>query len=87
MLNKMAISNFDRVTLGKMSVGGGLVVLQFFGHLKGALELLMSFQMNPLAIFWKHLVDTITSGKKNRHASVIFLPIKIQNSGFLQIGA
>ena len=35
MLNKMAISKFWFVDFGKkMSVGGGLGALKFFGHLK-----------------------------------------------------
>ena len=47
----MAISNFDPLTLGKMSVGGGLGALQFFGYLKRALELFISVRMSPLATF------------------------------------
>ena len=34
MLNKIDISKFDLVTLGKMSVGGGLGTLQFLSYLK-----------------------------------------------------
>ena len=47
-----------------MSVGGGLAALQFFGHLKRGLELLISVRMSPFATFWDHWVDTITPGKK-----------------------
>ena len=46
-----------------MSVGGGLGALHFFGHLKKALELLISVRMSPLATFSDHWVDTITPGK------------------------
>ena len=35
----------------KISAGGGLDVLQFFGHLKRALELFISVRMSPLATF------------------------------------
>ena len=34
-----------------MSMGGGLGALQFFGHLKRALELLISVRMSLLATF------------------------------------
>ena len=56
-----------------MSVGGSLCALQFFGHLKRALELLVSVRISPLATLKDHLVDTITTGKKtkkqtNKHA-------------------
>ena len=37
--------------LGKMSEGGGQVALPFFGHLKKALELLISIRISPLATF------------------------------------
>ena len=47
-----------------MSVGGGLGARQFFGHLKRALELLISVRMSPLVTFQDHSVDTITPGKK-----------------------
>ena len=50
MMNKMAISEFGSGDFwGKMSVGGGLGALQFFGHLKRALEPLISVRMSPLA--------------------------------------
>ena len=43
MVNKMAISEFwSGDFVGKMSVGGGLAALQFFGHLKMALEIFIS---------------------------------------------
>ena len=45
----MAFQNFDPLTLEKMSVGGGLGALNFFGHLKGALELFISIKLRPLA--------------------------------------
>ena len=51
MLNEMDILNFDPVTLGKMSVVGGLGALQFFGHLKIALKLLISVRISPLSTF------------------------------------
>ena len=52
MLNKMAISEFWSGDFGKIiSVGGGQGALQFFGHLKRALELFISIRMSPLAIF------------------------------------
>ena len=48
----MAISKFLSIDFGeKMSVGGGLGALQFFGHLKRALELFISVKMSPLATF------------------------------------
>ena len=34
-----------------MRVGGGLGTLQFFGHLKKELELLIDVRMSPLAKF------------------------------------
>ena len=61
-----------------MSVGGGLGIVQFFGHLKRALETLIFVGMNAHVIFEDHWVDTITSGKKkkqtktNKHAYVTF---------------
>ena len=52
MVNKMAISEFSSGDFGeKMSVEGGLGALQFFGHLKRALELLISTRVSPLATF------------------------------------
>ena len=92
MLNKMAISEFLSGGFGKrLSVGGGLGVLQFFGHLKRALELFISVRMSPHTTFQDQWVDTITPGKKNdkkkqkkkqnKHASVLFLvEKKMQNS-------
>ena len=35
----------------KMILGGGLDNLQFFGHLKRALEFLISVRMSPLVTF------------------------------------
>ena len=49
-----------------MSVGGGLGALQFFGHLKRALELLISVRMSPLVTFYDHSVNTITPEKKKK---------------------
>ena len=50
MLNKMAdLRILTRRNWEKMSVGGGLGALQFFGHLKRALELSISVRMSPLA--------------------------------------
>ena len=52
MRNKMAISKFWSVDFGEtISVGGGLGALQFFGHLKRALELFISVRMSPLVTF------------------------------------
>ena len=52
MVNKMAISEFWFGDFWeKMSVGGGLGALQFVGHLKRALELLVSIRMSPPATF------------------------------------
>ena len=52
MVNKMAIPEFWPGDFWeKMSVGGGLGALQFFGHLKRALELLISIRMSPLTTF------------------------------------
>ena len=62
-----------------MSLGGGLVALQFFGHLKRELELFVFVKMSPLPTFRAHWVYTITPEKKkktNKHASVIFLLAK-----------
>ena len=48
----MAISEFWSGDSGKIiSVGGGLGTLQFFVHLKRALELLVSVWMSPIARF------------------------------------
>ena len=48
----MAISEFLSDDFGKVIiVGGGLGALQFFGHLKRALELFISVRMSPLARF------------------------------------
>ena len=50
MVNKIAISELCSGNFGgKMSVGGGLGALQFFGHLKRVLELLISVRMSPSA--------------------------------------
>ena len=44
MVNKTAMSEFGSGDFGEeMSVEGSLGALQFFGHLKRALELLISF--------------------------------------------
>ena len=52
MVNKMAISEFWSGDFReKTSMGGGLGALQFFGHLKRALEHLISVKMSPLATF------------------------------------
>ena len=59
-----------------MSVVGGLGTLQFFGHLKTALELLISVRIGPIVTFQEHWVGTITLGEKKqtqKHASVICL--------------
>ena len=62
-------------------MGWGLVALHFFGHLKRALELLISVRMSPLATFYDYWVGTITPGEKkqtNKHVSVIcFVAYKI----------
>ena len=62
----------------KLRVEGGLVALQFLDHLKGALKLLISVRMNPLAIFYDHWVKTVSpkKKKKNKRGSVIFLLAK-----------
>ena len=66
MVNKMAISKFwSGDSWEKMIVGGGLGALQFFGHFKRALELLISVKMSPIVTFQIHSVDTITPGKKS----------------------
>ena len=54
------------MTFGKNSVGGGLGALQFFGHLKRALELLISVRMSPFETFEDRSVDRITPGKKDK---------------------
>ena len=55
-----------------MSVGGSVAALQFFGHLKKALELLISVKMNPLATFLYHWVEMITPmGKKTKEQKQI----------------
>ena len=48
---KWPSQKFDPLTLGKMSVRGGLDALQLFRHLKMTLELLISVRMSPLATF------------------------------------
>ena len=51
-LNKMAISEFRSIDFGKtISVGRGISALQFFCHLKRALELFISVRMSPIARF------------------------------------
>ena len=48
----MAVSEFWSGDFEKIvSVGGGLDALQFFGHLKRALELFISVRMSLLATF------------------------------------
>ena len=67
MMNKMVISEFWSGDFWeKMSVGGGLGTLQIFGHLKRALELLISVRMSPIATFEDHSVDTITPREKQQ---------------------
>ena len=54
MLNKMAILEFwsgDFREKMSMSVEGGLGAHKFFGHLKRALELLISVRMSPFVTF------------------------------------
>ena len=51
MLNKIAISKFWFIDFGKNKSVWGLVALQLFGHLKRALERLISVRMSPLAKF------------------------------------
>ena len=43
----MVTSKFDRVILGKISARGGLVAIQFFGHLRMSLAFLISIRMSP----------------------------------------
>jgi len=86
MMNKMAISKFGQAILGKKCRGGALAALQFFVHLKIALELLILVPMSPLTIFKDHWLIRASLKKMNKHASVIFLQAKIQNSTFLQLG-
>ena len=51
-LNRMAITKLRSGNFGgEMCVGGGLGALQFFGHLKSALELLIPIRMSPLTTF------------------------------------
>jgi hypothetical protein len=66
------------VTLGKNERGRRPSCPPFLGHLKRALELLISVRMSPPTIFYDYWVDTITPGEKktNKHASVIFLLAK-----------
>ena len=67
MVNKMAISEFLSGDFGeKMSVGGGLGALQFFGHLKRALELLISVRMSPLATLTNESIRSLLEKKKNK---------------------
>ena len=86
MLNNIAISNFDPVTLVKMSTGGGLGALKFFGHLERALEPLIYDRMSPVTKFWDDWVDVIILGKNqtnkqiNKHVSVICLLPKNRKS-------
>ena len=52
MVNKMTISELWSGDLGRKNERGeGLGALQFFVHLKPALELLISVRMNALATF------------------------------------
>ena len=56
-----------------MSVGEGLGALKFFGHLKRALELLISIRMSPLTSFLDHWVDAITPGEKTTNKKALML--------------
>ena len=73
----MAISEFWSGDLGKnLSVGGGLGALQFFGHLKRALELLISIRIEPLDDILGPMGREDNPEKKNKkktnkHTSVI----------------
>ena len=52
MESKMAISEFWSGDFEeKLSVGGGLGTLHFFGYLKRALEILVSVRTSPFATF------------------------------------
>ena len=80
MLNKMAISEFWSGDFGeKMSVWGGLGALQFLGHLKRALELLILLNepsrdiLGPLSRYNHPWEKKQTKKQTNKHASVICL--------------
>ena len=51
MVNEIAISEFDPVTLGKNEHGRGPIYPPIFRHLKRAVKLLISVRMSPLARF------------------------------------
>jgi hypothetical protein len=53
-----------------MSVEGGLVAQHFFGHLKRALELLISVRMGPPAIFQDHWEYAIILEKKKKQKQI-----------------
>ena len=63
---KWLSQNFDPLTLGKKSVGGGPRCHPIFRSLKRALELFNSVRMSPLATFQDHLVDTMAPREKNK---------------------
>jgi hypothetical protein len=75
-----------------MDVEGGLVALQYFSSLKNG-SIVFNFLLNesspdflgPLVRYdhpWKE-----QKTNKNKHASVLFLLAKMENSTFLQTGA
>ena len=87
---KWLSQNFVPVTWGKMSVGGGLVAVQFFWSLKNDTKTFnLHFNepsrniLGPLGRY-DHLWEK-TPNKTNKCKSVIFLLAK--NSTFLHIGA
>ena len=63
---KWLSQNFDPLTGKKMSVGGGLDALQFFGHLKRALELLFPLEWALLRQSWTAWSIRWTLGKERK---------------------
>jgi len=84
----MAISNFGSGNPREKKRRERVAVFQYFGHLKRALELIITDRMNPLPILYdcsantfthekkKTLIRDLSSGKK-----------KMQNTAFLFVGA
>ena len=63
-------------------MGFGVVALQLFNDFKTALELLVYFQMDPLQIFYNHLLNTIIPRqyKQDKTNNYEFLIVLLANN-------
>ena len=68
VISKFWSGDFEK----KIGVGEGLVTLQFFGHLKRAVELLISFRM--WSLFWQKMQNStfLLIGAWNFHSKVLW---------------